>query len=155
MELCNGNPCQITTGSLMGNNMLAAVVKGDTIAGTTRSIRVKRNLVISSRHRAHIKRLGSSFHVTLLRMSQASPSLTLKSIRLCLGGPLMSSRAAAIGRVRAENALHLLIPSLTTPDQQCSPPHSRIYRLKTPVLFENPVPLRSFARLSLSLSLSL
>jgi hypothetical protein len=114
MELCNSNPCQITTGSLIGNNMLAAVVKGDTIAGTTRSIRVKRNLVISSRHRAHIKRLGSSFHVTLLRMSQASPSLTLKSIQLCLGGPLMSSRATVIGRVRAENACITTFPEWLT-----------------------------------------
>src|SRR6478752_4944953 len=112
MELCNSNPCQITTGSLIGNNMLAAVVKGDTMAGTTRSIRVKRNLVISSRHRAHNKRLGSSFHVTLLRMSQASPSLTLKSIRLCLGGPLMSSRATVIGRVRAENACITTFPGM-------------------------------------------
>jgi len=95
-------------------------LKGATIAGTNpgkkpcyqfrflRQVRVEENLVISFLHRAHIKRLGSSFHVTF-PPDQLHASLRLQAIRLWQRGRSGFSETAATpssatvsGRVRAE-----------------------------------------------------
>src|SRR5689334_19023239 len=101
MELCNSNPCQSQRAPLIGNSISAAVLNGDTVAGTIQGNLVisfllndsgwKRTLLSVFLHRAHLKRLDSSFHVTLLRIV-SRPHLVLKPIRLSLRGPLTCPR---------------------------------------------------------------